>query len=50
MPGNALRQFLNSIDLRVIKNIEDDTANIECLEIDNDKKFYEGKAIIENGL
>ena len=23
-----MRQYLNSIDLRIIKNIEDDTANI----------------------
>lgn len=28
LPGHALRQYLNSIDLRIIKNIENDTANI----------------------
>jgi len=28
LPGHALRQYLNSIDLRIIKNIETDTANI----------------------
>jgi hypothetical protein len=28
MHGNALRQFLNSVDLRIIKSIEDDTEKL----------------------
>lgn len=31
LPGHALRQYLNSIDLRIIKSIENDTANIANL-------------------
>ena len=28
MHGNALRQYLNSVDLRIIKSIEDDTGKL----------------------